>query len=43
MKDIDDLSEHSGQAGRELEKLTKQVSFLIQKETERDDLRVLFR
>ena len=38
MKDIDDLSEIVTKQGRELEKLTKQVSFLIQKENERDDL-----
>ena len=38
MKDIDDLSEIVIQQGRELEKLTKQVSFLMQKENERDDL-----
>ena len=38
MKDIDDLSEIVTEQGRELEKLTKQVSFLMQKENERDDL-----
>ena len=38
MKDIDDLSEIVTKQGRELEKLTKQVSFLMQKEKERDDL-----
>ena len=38
MKDIDDLSEIVTKQGRELEKLTKQVSFLMQKENERDDL-----
>ena len=38
MKDIDDLSEILTKQGRELEKLTKQVSFLMQKENERDDL-----
>ena len=38
MKDIDDLSEIVTKLGRELEKLTKQVSFLMQKENERDDL-----
>jgi len=38
MKDIDDLSEIVSKQGRELEKLTKQVSFLMQKENERDDL-----
>ena len=38
IKDIDDLSEIVTTQGRELEKLTKQVSFLMQKETERDDI-----
>ena len=38
MKDIDDLSEIVTKQGRELEKLTKQVSVLMQKENERDDL-----
>ena len=38
MKDIDDLSEIITKQGRELEKLTKQVGFLMQKENERDDL-----
>ena len=38
MKDIDDLSEIVTKQGRELDKLTKQVSFLMQKENERDDL-----
>ena len=38
MKYIDDLSEIVTKQGRELEKLTKQVSFLMQKENERDDL-----
>ena len=38
MKDIDDLSEIVTKQGHELEKLTKQVSFLMQKENERDDL-----
>ena len=38
MKDIDDLSEIVTKQGRELEKITKQVSFLMQKENERDDL-----
>ena len=38
MKDIDDLSEIVTKQGRELEKLTKQVGFLIQKENERDEL-----
>ena len=38
MKDFDDLSEIVTKQGRELEKLTKQVNFLMQKEIERDDL-----
>ena len=38
MKDIDDLSEIVTKQGRELEKLTTKVSFLMQKENERDDL-----
>ena len=38
MKDIDDWSEIVTKQGRELDKLTKQVSFLMQKENERDDL-----
>ena len=38
MKDIDDLSEIVTKQARELEKLTKQVGFLMQKENERDDL-----
>ena len=38
IKDIDDLSDIVTKQGRELEKLTKQVSFLMQKENERDDL-----
>ena len=38
MKYIDDLSEIVTKQGRELDKLTKQVSFLMQKENERDDL-----
>ena len=38
MKDIDDLSEIVTKQGHELEKLTKQVGFLMQKENERDDL-----
>ena len=37
-KDIEDLSDIVAEQGRELEKLNKQVSFLIQKETERDDI-----
>ena len=36
--DIDDLSDIVTKQGRELEKLTKQVNFLMQKEIERDDL-----
>jgi len=38
MKDIDDLSEIVTKQGRELETLTNKVSFLMQKENERDDL-----
>ena len=38
IKDIDDLSDIVTKQGRELEKLTKQVGFLMQKENERDDL-----
>ena len=38
IKDIDDLSDIVTKQGRELEKLTKQVNFLMQKEIERDDL-----
>ena len=38
IKDIDDLSDIVTKQGRELEKLTKQVNFLMQKENERDDL-----
>ena len=38
IKDIDDLSDIVTKQGRELDKLTKQVSFLMQKENERDDL-----
>ena len=37
-KDIEDLSDIVAEQSRELEKLNKQVSFLIQKETERDDI-----
>lgn len=36
IKDIEDLSDIVARQGRELEQLTKQVSFLTQKETERD-------
>jgi SlyX protein len=36
IKDIEDLSDIVARQGRELEQLTKQVSFLAQKETERD-------
>ena len=38
IKDIEDLSEIVAKQSRELEKLNKKVSFLIQKETERDDI-----
>ena len=38
IKYIDDLSDIVTKQGRELEKLTKQVNFLMQKEIERDDL-----
>ena len=38
VKDIEDLSEIVAEQSRELEKLNKQVSFLIKKETERDDI-----
>ena len=38
IKDIEDLSDIVAEQSRELEKLNKQVSFLIKKETERDDL-----
>ena len=41
IKDIEDLSDIVAEQGRELEKLNKQVSFLIQKETERDDISVV--
>ena len=37
-KDIEDLSDIVAEQSRELEKLNKQVSFLIKKETERDDI-----
>ena len=38
VKDIEDLSDIVAEQSRELEKLNKQVSFLIEKETERDDI-----
>ena len=38
IKDIEDLSYIVAKQSRELEKLNKKVSFLIQKETERDDV-----
>ena len=38
IKDIEDLSDIVAKQSRELEKLNKKVSFLIQKETERDDI-----
>ena len=38
IKDIEDLSDIIAKQSRELEKLNKKVSFLIQKETERDDI-----
>ena len=38
IKDIEDLSDIVAEQRRELEKLNKQISFLIQKETERDDI-----
>jgi SlyX protein len=38
VKDIEDLSEIVAEQSRELEKLNKQVSFLIKKEIERDDI-----
>tara|TARA_B100000575_G_scaffold25524_1_gene17234 strand:- start:232 stop:462 length:231 start_codon:yes stop_codon:yes gene_type:complete len=38
IKDIEDLSDIVAEQSRELEKLNKQVSFLIKKETERDDI-----
>ena len=38
IKDIEDLSDIIAEKSRELEKLNKQVSFLIKKETERDDI-----
>ncbi len=38
IKDIEDLSDIVAEQSRELEKLNKKVSLLIQKETERDDI-----
>mgnify|MGYP001472560056 CR=1 FL=1 len=38
IKDIEDLSDIVAKQSRELEKLNKKVSFLSQKETERDDI-----
>ena len=38
IKDIEDLSDIVAKQSRELEKLNKKISFLIQKETERDDI-----
>ena len=38
IKDVEDLSEIVAKQGFELEKLIKKVSFLIQKETERDEV-----
>ena len=38
IKDIEDLSDIVAKQSRELEKLNKKVSFLIQKETERDHI-----
>ena len=38
IKDIEDLSDIVAEQSRELEKLNKQVSFLIKKESERDDI-----
>ena len=38
IKDVEDLSEIMAKQGFELEKLVKKVSFLIQKETERDEV-----
>ena len=38
IKDLEDLSDIVAEQSRELEKLNKQVSFLIKKETERDDI-----
>ena len=38
VKDIEDLSDIVAKQSRELEKLNKKVSFLIQKENERDGI-----
>ena len=38
IKDIEDLSDIVAKQGRELEKLNKQVSFLIYKKTEHDEI-----
>ena len=38
IKDVEDLSEIVAKQGFELEKLIKKVSFLIQKEIERDEI-----
>ena len=38
IKDIEDLSDIVAKQSRELEKLNNKISFLIQKETERDDI-----
>ena len=38
IKDVDDLSQIVAKQGFELEKLIKKVSFLIQKEIERDEI-----
>ena len=38
IKDIEDLSDIVAEQSRELEKLNKQVRFLIKKESERDDI-----
>ena len=38
IKDVEDLSQIVAKQGFELEKLIKKVSFLIQKETERDEI-----
>ena len=38
IKDVEDLSDIVAKQALELEQLNKKVSFLIQKETERDDI-----
>ena len=38
IKDVEDLSDIVAKQGLELEKLNKKVSFLIQKEIERDEI-----